>query len=149
MKTEKRIHNYSWHTMPDEVAIRQFKAHLGDVTKYPLEILPELRRLKTATVDVVEDGYKSTTYLIRETGKCYQIPKCRDSVKRRYNVKPLLFVLYEENGVNFIERLKRPRLKAAYDENKNIFDVTWLDEEPPPMQAIANLKKVRYFLNNK
>lgn len=150
MKRRKHIFNSSWQTLTDDRANDQFEIYLGDVCHYPFELLPELRRLQTATVDVVYNGYRSTTYLIRETGNEYQCPMVKDEAKEEFAVKPLVFVISENNGLNFIERLKPPRFRVVYDsESKDILNVNWIDPEPSAVSTISILKKAKWFLEER
>jgi hypothetical protein len=156
------IYHSRWHELSSEHIINLFNKYLGGVTALPFPLLSELDKLEKATLEVIEDRYDCTVYLIRETGAIYQIMKrgvmygpfwgwvnglAEDQVKAVYKSKPCVFIISDPENSHLIQRLKSPKFLAHYDpKTKDIFDVEWIDEEPFQTTSISVLKKAKFFL---
>jgi hypothetical protein len=144
------IYHSRWHELSREHIENLFNKYLGDVTAFPFGVLPELSKLEKATLEVIEDRTKSTVYLIRETGKTYQLPKVQDEPRHSYKYKPCVFVISESENSHFIERQKSPKFRAEYNPGtKEIFNLEWIDDEPFQTTAIPTLKKAKVFLQER
>jgi hypothetical protein len=144
------VYHSRWHELSDQHIENLFKKYLGATTVSPFALLPKLRKLEVATLELIEDRTQSTVYRIRETGQTYTLPAMlQDEPKTLYKNKPPVFIIRESENSCQIERIKPPRFTANYDlETKELFNITWLDAEPILTSLNSTLKKAALFLRD-
>lgn len=141
------IRSSRWQQLSNEDIVKLFDRYFDDVAIQPnAAIVAELRLLKSATLELLEDRWSSSVYRIRETGVVFQIEQENgeywvydsyedylsdppmDELRESFVRPPKTYEVIDQQGDIFtIKRNKPPRFKAKY--NRATGDIELFDKE--------------------
>ena len=162
----RNVYCHNWHQKGDVEIIALFEV-FGVVTMLPNQtIINELKKLKIATLELLEDRTFSSVYRIKQTGIVYQID-CEegrvlvyndyedyknadefDALIKLFKTKEAVFIIFQNNGKSFIERKKYPRFTAeiTFGNLSDLENIKWIDEIIDPMKMAKAMRKAGEFL---
>jgi hypothetical protein len=141
------VYHSRWHELSQEHIENLFKKYLGQASVWPYAILPRLRKLEVATLEVLENYSAGTIYRLRQTGEVFRLGEFSDLLISVFKYSPLAFIISEVDGNHFVRRVKEPFFVAQYDPiTKELIEIVWEKGEPGQTQVISNLKKVKGWL---
>lgn len=167
------IRSARWNELSNDDIVSMFNRYLDDVAIHPNAlIVSELRELKAATLEVLEDRTMSTVYRIRETGVVFHVEaengECWayddfddylqddpiDELVNSFVSQPKSYEIIDQTGNVFtVRRNKPPRFKARY--NMETGDIELFDNEDAfdllsaPKYARRISEVIAKFLKNK
>lgn len=160
------FHN-SWNELDGKALMLFLSSSLPSLAVLPdFKLLKELKRLKTATLEVLELRTESTVFSIRQTGEVFHVfqntRSCTyksyqeyldctapvDSLLSLLSAKPAAHHFYEVEGKYYVVRLKHPRFVALLSgaHGRVTAEITqWIDQKPQAVSSLSLVRKAEAF----
>jgi len=173
VKMKKFIHEQHWERLLDRDRKLLYKEVFGGMTAMPNQALDlNLVKLKSATLECLENRTESTIYRIRQTGVVYEIKigtnmykffKDYDDYKENtswgkesgnldqpielFSTKEITYTASENDNKIIIERKQPPRFIGEYNNKLKTVEIKeWIDHKPKEEDIYRIIKKGNEFL---